>query len=167
MASAQTKDGAKLQDTRQLLDELDALMDQMLALPITDQNENDVAAAETPGTVTATLTMLDPQGSPDDAAESHETPTKRSAPEPISVLQVATPAKVEHVEAPAPVVRTPWRPDHISYQFLLWLNQGYDDGTHWLGKPGKLLRSRAGKTILGVAGLALLGVAAAWLGLGW
>ena len=49
-----------LHDTRQLLDELDALMDQMLALPIADQDEAVAPPVTTP-TVSATLTLLEPR----------------------------------------------------------------------------------------------------------
>src|SRR5437763_9020726 len=70
MASTSTKED--LLGTRQLLDELDALMNQMLAVPVEDAEQ--VRSGETPGegapTVAATLTML---GNPPDleSAEAH------------------------------------------------------------------------------------------------
>lgn len=200
MASTQTNDDAKAKhhDTRQLLDELDALMDQMLALPINDQYDNETSSSPAPATVSATLTLLDPtasaapEASPapheiqrqpaaevnfDDrsrekAAGNYETSLEPSAPnaEPIAVpvlSDVAAPVKVELAPLPAPVASASWRPDHISYQFMLWINQRYDGGTRWLGQPGKLLRSRAGKALLGFVGLGLLGLAAIWLAKDW
>ena len=199
MAATHIKDEAKtkFQDTRQLLDELDALMDQMLALPINEQQENETSSSPPPAVVSATLTMLNPPPAPapleelpealpmtrqrvvehefdDQSSESvagnYETPLERSAlvEEPMPALaDVAAPPKVELLPLPAPIVSPRWRPDHVSYQFLLWINQSYDGGTRWLGKPGNLLRSRAGKAFLGFAGLALLGLAAAWLAKDW
>lgn len=199
MASTQTKDEpkAKLHDTRQLLNELDALMDQMLALPINEHYEDEMPAApaqpepatSAPATVSATLTMLDApaaeeqpaaqqteQQPADDDAEpsapryetSPESTTSTAEPIPVPVLaDVADPPKIELDPLPAPVASAPWRPDHISYQFLLWVNQRYDSGTLRFGKPGKLLRSRAVRMLLGLAGLGLLGLAAAWLANDW
>ena len=197
MASTQIKDEAKHHDTRQLLDELDALMDQMLALPINDHYESETNATQAPVTVTATLTLLDPPAaalaeppafqetqqqsaaeidfddpSREDGAGNYTTAPEPPAPseEPIAapvLADVAAPPKVELAALPAPVASAPWRPDHISYQFLLWINQRYDGGTSWFGKPGKLLRSRAGKALLGFAGLGLLGLAVAWLAKDW
>ncbi len=199
MASTQTNDEAKAKhhDTRQLLDELDALMDQMLALPINDQYDNETSSPA-PATVSATLTLLDPpasaapEASPapheiqrqpaaeenfDDrsrekAAGNYETSSEPSAanaePIPVPVLSdVAAPAKVELAALPALVASASWRPDHVSYQFMLWINQRYDGGTRWLGQPGKLLRSRAGKALLGFVGLGLLGLAAISLAKDW
>ena len=197
MASTQIKDEAKLQDTRQLLDELDALMDQMLALPIDDPAEADVPAPTPPGptpTVSATLTMLDTYSTPAADAAPTDRPThdavvndsagaQAEAPPagdstatdseavPVPVLtDVAAPAPLDLTPLPPVVKSSRWRPDHISYQFLLWVNQGYEHGTTWLGAPGRFLRSRNGKMTLGVTGLALLGGALAWLArdvLGW
>ncbi|MCI0681512.1 MAG: hypothetical protein L0Y71_05365 [Gemmataceae bacterium] len=209
MALTQTRDEtkARLHDTRQLLDELDALMDQMLALPITDEDEIAPETAEpvapAPATVSATLTMLESparrQPAPaessqprvaDVAAESISEPTEPvrewggewggetdetpaapptiDEPAPVPVLaDVAAPKRVELAPLPPPVRTSLWRPDHISYQFLLWINQGYDGGMRRLGMPGRMLVSRAAKALLGLVGLGLLGVAAAWLARDW
>ena len=205
MAGTQTKDDAAvrdqatLHDTRQLLDELDALMDQMLALPIDDQDDvappSTVPLGPTP-TISATLTLVDPtappvvapppapsdsevrpvrfdvasttiqvKSSPSDLIAA-STPTHEPAP--VAVMtNVAAPMPVQLLPPPRPVPSARWRPDHISYQFLLWVNQRYDHGAGWLGKPGRFLRSRAGKALLGVAGLGLLGLSLAWLAKDW
>src|SRR5437764_654753 len=50
------KEGASPRSTRQLLDELDALMNQMLALPVEDEPAKDPPAPA----LAATLTIIDP-----------------------------------------------------------------------------------------------------------
>jgi hypothetical protein len=156
-----------LNDTRQLLDELDALMDQMLALPIDGENEATAGPSITP-TVSATLTMLGETAG--DAPHASEDPGSLPAVDPVPVTvitDVAAPPKCALVPPP-PALRTArWHPGQIAYQFLLWANQGYDYGTTWLGMPGRLLRTRFGKALLGAAGLFLLGAALCWLCKDW
>jgi hypothetical protein len=90
MASLPTKD-APLQSTRQLLNELDALMERMLALPIEEQDGevpdeaevqggselNEEASAAAAPTVAATLTLLE-AGSQGGVAPLEETPGERA-----------------------------------------------------------------------------------------
>jgi hypothetical protein len=193
MASTHVKED--LNTTRQLLDELDALMDQMLALPVHDQ-EDDAAATVPPAgmttTLSATLTMLEPptpepetdQESAADVQASHsdceiartqgdagplfDQPAPDVEPVPASVLtQVAAPLPVEHAPLP-PKVRSVRRgPGSLGYHFLLWMNRGYDRATSRLGWPGRLLASRFVKSILGLAGLGLLTAALGWLCNDW
>jgi hypothetical protein len=185
---AAARDQAALHNTRQLLDELDALMDQMLALPIDDPSEDDAlddAEAASAATISATLTVMEPDSSPaasESARADLTAPTDKPSappelggagsalPESVSapiLTEVAAPATVDLLPPPRRVPTARWRPDHISYRFLLWVNQGYDRATTWAGVPGRFLRSRSGKLILGLAGLGLLGVALAWLGRDW
>ena len=57
-----TTDASPLEHTRQMLDELDALMEQMLALPVNDLESQPPPDAPFPGgTVSATVTLLDVQ----------------------------------------------------------------------------------------------------------
>ena len=187
MAATRTvKEPTPRSDTHQMLDELDALMDRMLALPIEEPEEQ--AAAPAP-TVSATLTLLDPpqpenpseplvaeERSADNAAPDMEPvapmvptpPMAEDDPVAVPVINdVAAPARFDIVSPARVVAASRWRPDQISYQFLLWVNQSYDHGTHWLGSPGGFLRSRRGRTCLGIAGMGLLALALAWLGKDW
>ena len=53
---------------------------------------------------------------------------------------------------------------------LLWINQRFDYATMFLGGVGSMLRSYAGRMLLGLVGLALLAGAAGWVlkdWLGW
>lgn len=60
MQSSRTKAGSPLQSTRQMLDELDSLMERMLALPVGDAEELPPLPRDVPGAavVSATLTQL-------------------------------------------------------------------------------------------------------------
>ena len=64
MSHTMAKDPAPLHTTRQLLDELDALMERMLAVPVEDGAESGETAGEAASTpaLGATLTMLELKG---------------------------------------------------------------------------------------------------------
>ena len=168
-----------LNSTRQMLDDLDALMERMLALPM--EEAEAVAVAPKRPALAATLTMLPPlettapsafQGPHasfagmdlvEDVAPPSAPPSKggeMDVPPPVVVRRLDT---ILAPEEPLPAPRRTfilWRP-------LLWINQGYDQATRLLGPLGSLLRSSPGRLVLGAAGLVLLGVAAAWLTRDW
>lgn len=77
MSSAKpSPQASSLQSTRQMLDELDALMDRMLALPVNDLDDPGLPprpAARMP-LVSATLTVLEPPTDIADAATAEEPP---------------------------------------------------------------------------------------------
>jgi hypothetical protein len=82
MSSAKTPEGkepASLQSTREMLDELDALMDRMLALPVNDLEEATSPARETVRMpmVSATLTVLESPAAEAEAPARSETPPPR------------------------------------------------------------------------------------------
>src|SRR5438105_9673861 len=77
----QGKEPATLQSTRQMLDELDALMDRMLAIPVNDLDETAAAPrgiVRMP-TVSATLTVLEPPADEDEAPTKQEPPLPRQS----------------------------------------------------------------------------------------
>ena len=73
MSTSTTKDPVPLHTTRQLLDELDALMDRMLALPIEDGTDASAGGAAAVGAATpamgATLTLIEPPGGAESPAD--------------------------------------------------------------------------------------------------
>jgi hypothetical protein len=79
----QVKEPANVQSARQMLDELDALMDRMLAIPV---NELEDTAPLTPAivrmpTVSATLTVLEPPAEEEErAAPEQREPLRQSFP---------------------------------------------------------------------------------------
>src|SRR5262245_31230815 len=58
--SSQSQNVSSLDQTRQLLDELDSLMERMLALPVNDLESQPPHAGRPGGTISATMTLLDP-----------------------------------------------------------------------------------------------------------
>lgn len=115
MASTKTDSPTSLSSTRQMLDELDALMERMLALPVNDLD--DVAGATPAPMLSATLTVLESpepevqeqdQAAEPSSAAAYETsleppPAPRSASE--DYFQTEEPASRPEVEStpPAPV----------------------------------------------------------------
>jgi hypothetical protein len=172
-------------------------MDQMLALPVHDQEQEptDDPAAKTP-TVSATLLMLEP---PAPMRAETDRPVvapsiqqaRLTLPEPESLQESITltlPPPVEpappaapllsDVAAPVPVPLLPLpkitpahvTPSGLSYRLLTWVNRGFDGVVGWLGWPGRLLASRGGHIALGFVGLAFWTMALLWLlrdWLGW
>jgi hypothetical protein len=171
--------------TRQQLDELDALLQRMLALPVAPGDEADQAveppppAAETSAPVngslpaaeeftvrTLALIRLDPPGT--------ETPPH---PDPAAPEDGADAAVTEPVPEPAaagePVPELPGRERRPLPGWLrpvVWANRAFDQVAGCLGAPGRWLRRPWGRTLLGLAGLLLLAAAVGWIVLdrmGW
>jgi len=218
MSHTMAKDPASLHTTRQLLDELDELMERMLAVPVEDGEAGD--AASTPA-VGATLTMLEQPGTEETDADAfasseadadpasrgisyqeqrgfeqpaladqtserdyeraYETapafsqgldapPSYVTAPTPDAGLQPAPSVVEVIVPAPQPLAPLParLRPSRaLGYQFLLWVNRGYDHGTFLLGRRGRWLRNRTFRLGLGLSGGVLLAAALTWLIWDW
>jgi len=207
--------------TRQLLGDLDALMDQMLALPV-EEGAQPVATIEPPARSAApavtrakprppvhplavTMTLLDvppaeemehadpppadePVGPP--SLESSIVPAVERAPEPPVpstwidesdlvpdpppapthvAPRFATPVvppapRLVVVQAPPPPIRPlPSRPISRTYGWALRLNRMLARRTYGLGFMGRLVRSDAGRMLLGVAGILMGLIAVGWL----
>jgi hypothetical protein len=187
MATRTTKD-ASLQSTKQMLDELDAMMEKMLALPVNDPEE----AAPFPGevvkapsltpTLSATLTLLEPpaRSMPPHPAVNppHLTPVaeppmeQEPAPQPAPLTNEVTPPsvapKLEPLLEDIPDPETP-AATQLVYLPLLWINLLFDQATMLL-PGGAWFRTPAGRALLGLIGIVLLGVATGWFlkdWLGW
>lgn len=189
--ATRTTDGAPLRSTRQLLDELDALMDQMLALPVVDDLHEP--AAPKPAVVpalSATLTLIDdvPPATVEIVSQTvrAEIPIKRiGLPRPARKTPEPPPPAVEAVETvvevppeallvddvllavptfsrPAP---RPLPPSNASwwYRTSLGWERAYRRITRWFGPLGWLMRTFLGRMTLGLAGLASLVIALGWL----
>ena len=171
-----------LSPTRQQLDELDALLERMLALPVSAADEPAAAStAELPAPPAAPPALPEPPPPPRPAV-AVPLPTPPAAPVPA----VPPAAALAAVNAPAPpAVRRPPavpRPSLPLFQPAppppLWLapvvllNRGYDRLTLRLGTTGRWLRHSGGRATLGYAGLLLLAVALGialfdWIGWPW
>ena len=162
--------------TRQLLDELDALMERMLALPVDDPGGAEplppprshlwrepavppVSSIELPPPLTTRLESMQPTATPESAPPPTAAATTTSPP-PIRTSPRWSPKTVLEggSDAPLPELRTVWwvRP-------LLWSNRAFDRATLQLGTIGRWLRGETGRIVLGWTGLALLLLALTFL----
>jgi hypothetical protein len=180
------------QSTRQLLDELDTLMQRMLAVPVqTADMEPAEAPAQVPAVPAPRQVGLVP---PPIAAPAVHTqaPVEPSVPltQPLMPIilqrpkgQVAekpapsrapAPPKPAPQLAPAPDPKPAWMSPTadklpavaavpgMMSRWLIALNRSYDRGTDWLGPLGRWLRSEQGRSLLGWMGLGMLAVAMVW-----
>jgi hypothetical protein len=166
MAGVKAHDGSLAQTTRKMLDELDDLMERMLALPISELEEPRPApdATRTPA-LAASLTLLEPT-----RPEPVRTPVV--VPAPIT-MDVTPPSRLHEVESLLNEIPQP-EPEPILFLLrpLWWCNQAFDGVTYLFGPAGTLLRSGFGRALLGLGGLALLVFSAGclaqdWLGWTW
>ena len=196
MSNKTPNDGA-LQSTKQMLDELDALMERMLSLPVNDLDsappfpQDVVKAPHVAPALAAKLTLLEsPAGAAPTTNQSHpvfnpphlglpadagrgmpEDTSYLSEPEPLSnnVVPPSFLSKLEPLLAAIPESEKPlmW---HWGYGPLVWINQGFDRWTLFFGGVGEWLRGQAGRTALGLSGVVLTLAAFVWFlkdWLGW
>jgi hypothetical protein len=168
--------------TRQQLDELDALLQRMLSLPLTP--------AETPSPPSLAQTPSSRLTAMPSVVESPRPPVFEPLPAPVMPApEPTTPIIERKVVAPSVQIRSMPLPPasqpaaaveplaeeitHESVAFFLWpfvaLNWLFDAIAGLFGPPGWLLRSGFGKNVLGLAGIALLLYTAAYAGTqqGW
>jgi hypothetical protein len=138
--------------TRQQLDELDALLQRMLELPV-QSLEDRPAAAEPAAPVS--LSVLDPEPELTEAAPA--VPVLRTdLPAPAAP---PAPAVFDEADAEAPLPVWLWP--------VVWGNQAFDVCVGRLGRPGRWLLRPGGRALLGWTGLLLLGTALALLVYDW
>lgn len=154
------------------LDELEALMQRMLAVPAPPGEDTQVPAAA----VTGGPPPADPEPPPQtEPAESPRVFT--NATPPLLIRRQESVLRDEEGEASAPLVRhvpsrppvaLPWVASPIAAppppwrRPLLGINTAFERGTEALGPLGRWLASDAGRAVLGTLGLLLLGGALAW-----
>lgn len=161
--------------TRQQLDDLDALMQRMLALPVTP-GEGDgppelarvSEPAEPVSSVSPTLPPTPLAEAPLPAPMTEITPSVAPMPEGPSFIE-ERPRATDPVAAEEEPARVPHRRPEIAgwLRPLLWSNRVFDRGTMRLGSPGRWLRGQRGRAFLGAAGLIMLAGAVAWSILDW
>lgn len=115
MADKSPKD-TSLQSTKQMLDELDALMEKMLSLPVNDLDEAPAGPVDTSKgpTLAASLTLLEPNApQPEPAAKKEPPAAKASSP---TVAAVAAPAKklLDRRPKPKAAPHPPVKPPHLT-----------------------------------------------------
>lgn len=155
---------------RQQLDELDALMQRMLALPV-----DASAATQQPPAVTAGPSadaMFEVPADP--LHDSILSPDFLALPEISPAVELQTLDPLESDRPEPDNVNTLVQPTKVIVAWWLrplWLvDHSFDLASSPLGPVGRGLRSAWGKGLLGVTGLACLVTAVVWLlweGLGW
>ena len=141
--------------TKHQLDELDALMERMLALPV-NQPEDLVSMPRLPArpVKTVSLPMVQPTFAVSETLEPKQVSKATPAPVLASAIKPVRSQLQERAFAPRAV--------SFWLQPAVWCNRVYDAGTAMLGPPGRWLRGRKGRTMLGLTGLALITAALAW-----
>ncbi len=187
MSNKPPKD-VSLQSTKQMLDELDALMERMLALPVNDAEEAPPFPTEVvkKPALSAKLTLLEPPPAPLAVSPPHRitqadsSPTEHpplnpphriipieqiAAPQPEPLTNEIMPPSLTTKVAPilAEIAESP-APTQSAVHPLVGINQAFDTVT------GELLRGPLARALLGFLGIALLLVATCWFlkdYLGW
>jgi hypothetical protein len=162
--------------TRQQLDELDALMQRMLALPV-DSDDRSVTTANAFSSASAQPENPDavPPAPPSSSSGvAMDLLTQRRTTVEQSIPRVASDTANQPVhpdESKLPAVPVS---EHICVSWWLlpvwWVNRAFDGAIGWLGPPGRWLRGHQGRTFLALVGLFLLAAALAWLlvdGIDW
>jgi hypothetical protein len=175
------------QPTRQQLDDLDALLQRMLALPVNPAEEPTPPAPPPPEVPAFPETLAPPAGNmiladpvpfiPPDPVAASPIPVSipLAAPPPAAALPLPLFNPVPPAERRGPVLPQPDRPlsgrqaliasrppaPPLLLRPVLWLNRQFDGLAFGLGAPGRWLRRPVGRTLLGIAGLALLAAAVA------
>jgi hypothetical protein len=178
---AKKSDDGSLQTTKQMLDELDALMDRMLSLPVTDGDEAP-PLPEKPAVLSAKLTLLEapvqppplspaleaappipPLNPPHFAAQlaRSESTTVESPQPPVLTNDVTPPSVLPKIEPLLAETETP--PASLGFSPLIWLNECFDNVVSVLPGVGMLLRSSGGRGALGFLGIVLSAAAFGWL----
>lgn len=173
-----TDDGSQ-QTTKQMLDELDALMDRMLSLPVSDVEEPP-PPPEKPAVLSAKLTLLEAPPAPPIAMQ----PAVPMIEKPIVQLPVNPPHFTLPVPQPAPLtndvtpptvmpqVETLLKADaeeqvpltsQLGYLPLRWINDRFDNAISGVPLLGKMLRTQNGRGLLGFLGIVLSAAAFGWL----
>jgi hypothetical protein len=154
--------------TRQQLDELDALLQRMLSLPLTPP-ESSAPAPQPYSPPLPVSPPPTPREMPAPAPRVFSDPT----PTPVPWKTPAAPTAVMPVAAPAPIVERPlpspvivpepppyaaplYEPAPLFYAPLVAFNAMLDWVLGQFGFPGRVLRSGFVKTLFGLAGLGLL-----------
>jgi hypothetical protein len=189
MAIHVPEEQAPLRTTREMLDELDMLLQRMLRVPVDEPGK-----PTGPTALAAQLTLLEPEceeaTEPPVADEADVPPVAalpragRRAPMPAAESLEATPLPAPlHVGPPqvtAPQLEQMFRdvrvaattPPPVWLRPLVWCNDAFDRATLRLGWAGGWLRTGVGRALLGYSGVLLLLFALAcalqdWLGWTW
>jgi hypothetical protein len=157
--------------TRQQLDDLDALLQRMLALPVNPSDEPPESPPE-PLSPPAGNVVLDdsPPVLPPPKAPPPPRPPVHAVAVPLPVLNPVPLAERRPPVLPPPdrpvsprqaLIASRPAPEPLLLRPILALNRLFDTVALGLGSPGRWLRRPTGRTLLGLIGLLLLAAAVA------
>jgi hypothetical protein len=164
MASSHGQDELVIHPSRHQLDELDALMERMLALPVNPPDDWQ-AYVEKPKPTKSAIPEEFAEFSPISSAvivhprhevEEPELAPLETAPDLPTEKKVFTGAETESTlpsEPPLPVVLQP----------VLWLDRAFVWTLDWFGPPGRWLSGPAGRNFLAWSGVFLMLAALLWI----
>lgn len=181
---AKKTDDGSLQSTKQMLDELDALMDRMLSLPVTEAEEAP-PLPEKPAVLSAKLTLLEapvqppplppaldvprpnppvnpPHFATQNARSESAIPVVEPPPQPPVLTNDVTPPSVMPQIEPL-LAETQSAPASLGFSPLVWINECFDRVVGAFPGIGTLLRSPSGRGALGFLGIVLSAAAFGWL----
>jgi hypothetical protein len=150
---------------RQQLDELDALLQQMLGLPVYPKPpearvpEPQRPASPSPASGAAPTATVPP---PATDGEPSVPVALRSWPPPVRPDS----GRVRFRSRGRITLRGPWK-HGLGVGVLVAVNRTFDGLTYALGPVGRWLRGDSGRAALGWTGMGLCGVAAGWVILDW
>lgn len=154
------------------LDELEALMQRMLAVPAHPGEDApepaEATSAERPAAEPVSPRPPEAAGPPQLFANGTPSPlAPRQEPAPRDEEQ-GKPAPPPWREPSRPAIALPWVaparavPRQGWRRPLLWIDAGFERWTHALGPAGRCLAGDAGRAVLGTLGLLLVAGALAW-----
>ncbi len=183
-----------LQSTKQMLDELDALMDRMLSLPVNDAEEAPTFP-EKPTVLSAKLTLLESpvtpaplpalpplQPAPYNPPHFARTPPPAVVPPPPPAPPPPAPELLTNEVTPPTILPTleplleetaveaPPMDALLIFLPLVWFNERFDRIAKTFPGGSVLFCSSGGRALLGFAGLVMSGAAGVWFlkdWLGW
>jgi hypothetical protein len=161
--------------TRQQLDELDALMERMLALPV-NQPELSGPMPKLPARPVKALslpivqaTVAVPERVSDQGSGVGDQGVLSTQYSVLSTHYSGSGVRVESLTPDSrPLTPDPWPLTHAGPAVPFWLrpavwcNRVYDSGTALLGPAGRCLRGTKARTVLGLSGIALITAALLW-----
>jgi hypothetical protein len=153
--------------TRQLLDELDTLMERMLSLPVDEHEGGEPLPPRSPlwrEPAAPVLISIEPPPSLPNQVEMIQTAAPSSAMPPATAATATSPNPISPAPrwSPRGILesalngRVPEIRTSLWMQPILWSNRVFDRSTLRLGSAGRWLRGENGRTLLGWTGLVLL-----------
>jgi hypothetical protein len=165
MASAQQPGPSLARPTRNQLDDLEQLMERMLALPVSPCEGWPTAAAaldQAPGSMRE-FVQIRQWAAPAPSNEPGPSASTLESSQPFAIQQsTATPKLIEQTTRIL-LSRLEQTPVPAAFGPVIWINDAFDWSIGWLGPAGRFLIGPRGRGLLAWTGLLLAVAALAWI----